>query len=68
LQDGWQIWDLLRRRTVTIPAELPDRAERFAGQVITGADAVYPIGEHQSFIIRRVACVETFGHWSRRVH
>ena len=56
---------LRQAERLTIPAELPDRAERCAGQVIIGADAVYPIGEHQSLIIRRVACVETFGHWSR---
>lgn len=36
----------------TIPGELPDSAERGAGHVVIGADAVDPTDEHQSVLGR----------------
>ena len=38
-----------------INGELADRAERGASDLVIGADAVYPAGEHQSLIVGRVA-------------
>ena len=35
--------------------ELPDCAERSAGHVVIGADAIYLTGEHQLLIVRGIA-------------
>src|SRR3954470_9904512 len=43
------------------PGELADRAERGASDLVGGADAVYPAGEHQSLIVGRVTGQE-IGH------
>ena len=41
--------------------ELADRAERCAGDIVIGADAIYPAGEHQVLIVGRIAGQEIGG-------